>query len=689
MSDEISEEAIKGALKALSWDALAAHLESVNLDDSQIEKLLGLVKRSEALVQKRTAPKQEAKRDKLLESLADFLDQHKRAEAATHVRSYADMFRMIDGCYQGILDELKECDAASFSPEKRVSALLARSNHEYADLLKRGNDAVERGEIHFGQVTLKNAEGKDFNVAAVHSALVDALGSTIGMEAHLNKWFDSEGIVVLPSLPDTIDEDHYAVGTAQVLAISWRNWQRAERRHRYLDGVLREHTQGLGPNLVEMGVSRLIEALPSSELDRYDFIANARLDERFKQHLLDLSSKGDLRSLFVGVEGVASLTPQQTVSVWEMHGATSLSQLLAHDVTSDFEEFAGLRIIEWVRGYAVLQAIAEACRDFDKPESMSIRFSRSDLVARLQRLGLAGPKASLFIDHVTFRRESRDLFDQPLLRLQDGSLVLVGLAAGNCSIPRAVLSTLGMLNINLDGKGSRFESYVIRTLKRLGHEAKGIRCKRAGEEYDYDVAFVWGDYLFLLECKCRSLSGNDPIGAYYFSLGINSVVGQVKRLAEGLRKHPDILVEYMPEAVGKQVVFCVLNSLPYALIGGIDGIHFIDESSLMRFFMLPKFGSRKLDPKSGYGDIEPGTLLASLWRSESPTPEDLIRHLENPIQVVISNGHVEQSPAWNLLGKGTMGALIEYGQVDMTPESMRAALDAGGFRAPANEAQGQ
>lgn len=95
------------------------------------------------------------------------------------------------------------------------------------------------------------------------------------------------------------------------------------------------------------------------------------------------------------------------------------------------------------------------------------------------------------------------MFDQPLIQMQDGSVLLLALACGASSIPIVVLSTLGMLKVSLDSRGRRFESQMIKFLGRQGIKAKNIKCDRGGETFDYDVAFVWGDYLFLLGA-CRT-----------------------------------------------------------------------------------------------------------------------------------------------------------------------------------------
>lgn len=682
MKSKIGEKSINKALAALSWPALRDHISTLELDDAQVDEILELVRINESLVTKRDAPTRVAKRRELLSSLADFLENEYMGWAAADVRSLSSTLDLVDESYQGILTMLAKTDAAAFQPEKRVSALLSRSNREYAEMQLQGKKAIERGELHFGQVTLVDEHGREFNVGAYHTNLVEALGSTIAMEAHVNKWFDDKGIIVLPSLPATTAQDEYSAGTVQYFAVSWRNWQRAEQRHRYLDGKLVKHMENLSPGMRADGLTCLVESTPTGVHELYDYVANIRLDERLKHEFLNMAFNETIKKRVVGIEGQASLLPVDAVSVSELHGGAVLSQLLASPIAEDLDEFAGLRLVEWLRGYAVLQCIVETRRDVELPQSLCLHFTENELVGILQRLGFSEEKARLFIEHTTFKRDSRDMFDHPLLRMQDGSVVIVGLAVENSSFPRLILSALGTLEVNLDGKGKRFERYIINWLQKRGFDAKGFRCKRGDDEYDYDAAFVWGDYAFFLECKSNSLSNNEPVASYRFGRGINSSVEQVKRLAEGLENHPDILEKYMPEAVGKKRVFCVMNALPYSVVGGIEGIYFTDESSFGRFFTQPQFGERNFDRQQGLGAIKPGRVLASLWQGSTPTPEDLLRHLENPVQVRVYMAHTEPSHAFARLAEGTLALVHEYGQTNLTTDSLRSALSEAGFVAP-------
>ena len=88
----------------------------------------------------------------------------------------------------------------------------------------------------------------------------------------------------------------------------------------------------------------------------------------------------------------------------------------------------------------------------------------------------------------------------------------------------------------------------------------------------------------------------------------------------------------------------MINSLPYAICGGIDGIRFTDESLFTRFFERSEMGARSFGLNSGIGDIDPNTAIAFLWDGAKPTPEDLLRQLDTPIQLVMATAHSQLSP---------------------------------------------
>lgn len=693
MTAELSETIVTQALEKLSWTSLEEHLKNIQLTEKEVRKLSGLIQRSESLILKRNNRDQEKRRDKLLKNLANFFDTKGLPADAEFILDFAKRVQEIDGAYKDILAHLAKTDAAKLAPELRVAALLDRSNDEYIDLHVRALEAMkQQGVLDFGKAVLQNEDGKGINTAAVHEQLLATVAATLGMEAHINGWFDANGVLVLPSLPASTVEDRYVVGSVQVLALSWRFWQIAERRHRYLDGLLELRTE-LGQEWVDRGLTCMWVSAPGGDLrEFYDYAANSRLVERLGQHWVSVITNPDYRKAIVVGEGSVKLFPKQVISLEEIHGATALSQLLSGDITADPAEYAGLTLVEWVRGYAVLQNVCQVAFTKQSGDNFTIRYTKPSLVALLQRLGLRGGKAAIFIDHVTFRKASRDLFDQPLIKLQDGTYALLGLAASASSIPVVILSTLGMLEVSLDARGKRFENAVIKFLEKQGIKAKNILCKREEAEYDYDVAFVWGDYLFLLECKSRGLSGGEPTRAYFFSLGIRKAVKQVKRLAAGLQQYPDILTEHFPEAVGKKVVHCIINSLPYAKFDGEDnedddGILFTDEGSFQRFFQQSEIGPRSVDRDKGLGEIDPNSAVAFLWEGQSPTPEDFLRYLKRPIQLVIESSRTELSPVDLPCGEHTHLHHLAFGRKEFSDASYREAATENGYRTGSNPSE--
>lgn len=679
MTIELSEKSVSGALEKLSWQALEDHLESFILAPQDVDKLVGLVRRSEALVLKRLDQKKQKNRDKFLDKLAGYLDSKGYPNQAKLVLAHAVRLNEIGGVYCSIIELLSRSVAANLSPELRVSALLARSNLEYSQLIQQMNKNIEdQGKLDLGKVTMQGADGNEFNPGGVHEALLTTLASTFGMEAHLNQWYDDQGFLVLPALPVPSDQDKITVGSVQLLAVAWGHWQFSERRHRYLDAPL-ERIADLDPAWATVGIKGLWQSRPADDnVEFYCQAANVRLMERFSQALTPILAQPLYKKLVYGTEGHVALFPEKAVSLFEIHAETCLSQLLSADLIHDQSEYAGLTFAEWIRGYSVLQSISSDVLETGGADRLTVRFSDTELVEMLQRLGLQGDKAQSFIKHATYRKASHDLFDQPLIKLQDGGYLLLAIAAATSSIPKVILSTLGMLEVNLDGRGKRFEASMIDLLNRHGIKAKTITCKRDGEEYDYDVAFVWGDYLFLFECKSRNLPTGDPARTYFFSLGIRSVEKQVKRLAEGLKRHPDILSANMPEAVGKRVVHCVVNSLPFAKFTEENDLHFADEGGIARFFKQSEIGPRKLT-QTGLSDIDPKSVIAHLWDGPEPTPEDFLRHLRSPIQLAHVAYHLRANPIQIRVGMEEALQLIEIGQIDKTDDSLREASQQAGY----------
>jgi hypothetical protein len=297
--------------------------------------------------------------------------------------------------------------------------------------------------------------------------------------------------------------------------------------------------------------------------------------------------------------------------------------------------------------------------------------ARTDLVSVLERCGLPTGIANRFLDLVTLKASSKDLFDSPLIQRHDGKLMMFGPALITSNITVVLLSTLASLQEPLSSKGRALERAILGLLLERKLHACGFKVNRNGEEYEYDAVLAWGDYVFVFECKNNSLSNNRPMNAYYFDLGVRSAVRQVKRLVDALQRFPDILAEKMQiDISGKKIIPCVLNSLPYARIGELDGVYCTDASILDRFLSDRHFYLKLPSRVRENVTIMHRVSIASLWEGETPSPEDLLRQLKDPFQLKIVKGHTQLQVGTFPIARDQFVASSELVRTPWTVESM-------------------
>jgi hypothetical protein len=233
------------------------------------------------------------------------------------------------------------------------------------------------------------------------------------------------------------------------------------------------------------------------------------------------------------------------------------------------------------------------------------------------------------------------MFDCPLVRLQNGNILLFAPAVIDVNIPLAVLSNLSNRSEVLSRKGKAFEAHIRDVFRRNNIEVFAFKATRGGQQFQYDAVVVWGNYIFVFECKNRSLSGNDPAQTYYFDLEVHSQAKQAARLANALVQYPDIVEkEIGAEHVGKKVIPCVLHSLPYSRLDPIDGVYFTDASTLTRFLQQEYFRV-KVPHRIGNATLLHRTALKKFWKGDRPTADDLIRELAKPFPLELSMKHLE------------------------------------------------
>ena len=445
-----------------------------------------------------------------------------------------------------------------------------------------------------------------------------------------------------------------------------------EQRCRYFDGEIKVFTGSDLPPWAPEGAEAAIEYDHISKGEFFDYLANDRLSDRLIQTSQEMSLQTNMQTNVSGIAAPLALPPGVFVSAQEAHSGVALSEILGYAIVDDHERPCGLRLVEWIRGYAALQCLAGERYSQHGKSSLYFSVPRETLVALLDRVGLKDGSAETFIDQASLRVSSRDLFDQALIRMKDGSLLLFGPGILNSDPVRLTLSAIGNQSEQLGRKGKAFEGETLRFFERQGFGAKAFKFKRDGEEFEYDVVVPWDDHIFVLECKNRTLSGHNPVAAYYFAMEIASAVKQVTRLADALVAHADIVLERTGiDVANKTILPCVVNSLPYAMKGDQDGVFVTDASSLKRFFQERNFHIvRPHYLKQKHATVLHRTAMKSLWVGDKPTPADLVSYLDDPLQLQLIIGHAKKAAHGFGLGEKTVVAVTDLAHEEMTTASI-------------------
>jgi len=582
------------------------------------------------------------------------------------------LIEQIESGYAEILRTLQATAATKMLPELQSSAALSRAAYAYHELIKEFLLAAKsRKELTPQSLRLSRDDGSTYSPDGVLSGINAITTMTLLLLGHQNKWFDADKYLVLPSLAELTEDEIYKAGLTEQLAASWRYWERTEQRCRYFDGALQVSRKDSLPDWAPSGTETLIEYNDICDAECLDYLANHRLNDRLVQSFQEMLLQTNIQAKAAGLSERLRLPPDGLASAQEAHAGISLSEILGYPIAGDHETPCGLRLVEWIRGYAVLQLLAEQHYERLGRDGLIVKLARTELIATLDRLGITGGSAERFVDLASIQASSRDLFDQPLIRVQDGSLLLFGPGILNADPARLTLSAIGNKGEQLSRKGKAFESEMLKFFQDKGFAAKTIRFRVDGSDYEYDMLVPWGDHLFLFECKNRTLSGHNPVAAYYFSLEMAAAVRQVRRLADGLVQHADLVkTRHGIDVTDKVIVPYVLNSLPYADVDEDKEVYVTDASILKRFFQerhIHIIRPYRIRPDAA---ILHRTQVKSLWSGEKPTPADLVNYLRDPPQLQLAMAHTEANRIGFGLGERTVVAVNDLAYTEITAESI-------------------
>lgn len=609
-----------------------------------------------------------ARRDAALETLAaKVLDRH-GSETGAGINRAVRLIALVERGYRELSDKLDEM-LTNAPPEDWLWAVLDRA----AELVDWSLGEIDRRaaatKIVDGSVfALSDGAGGEFRIDEL-MAMADATTSLcIKTLAARHGWHDRDGAIVLPDRP--ADSAH-APDAVMLTRLSefWELWRRMETGARFLDCELHEDEEE-GELVRTMVPSR-------SALDwrRLAHVAHEQLtveiDSVFKQKIYREEAHLDS----VDIDDPAPLMPAATITATEVYSYYALEVLLCAEPVEDTSQYLGLTLVEWLRGYSVLERIASrAARSEGGTARLLIRLLEHDLVARLVRLGLTADKARRFISNVTFRRGSADVVDDPILKLANGDLMLFGPLICNCEVTRTILSKFARRNIQIGSKGKRFERRFREHLEDWGLQPVHGEIRNGLETYEVDAAIRLDRRVFVLECKSRSSFGVDPASVWKLREWMTQSGAQARRIAVGLQQNPHALAEMLgEECEGIEVIPCVVGSLPLRATGAINSVYFADQMALAMFFAVGEVGVYTTHRVPGLPPIRQTIFANQLWSGSTPSSDDLMRFLENPPTVAMIEAHLRDvEVSERLPGVGVFRTV----EIEIMPGDASRSIDA-------------
>lgn len=633
------------AVKDLSFVALERTLAEARFVDEDLAGLIELMERSGALIFRKQNPEMEARRDGFLRAFTEYVEARLGAAGGDKAKALEDLVRQVEGGYRDIEHGRRTAAISALPVERQIGAVLQRAARDGDDLRQRALLAIgkQREHVMGDRLIALDADGAPFDVDGALSSLVFNLGACLKLLiGHLHP-DHPKGPVRLPALTEASEDEIYMAGTSLVSASSFRRWRRTEERRRFWGGVLMQHRPPNMPDGVAPTIEVIREFRPSNR-ELADWVANERLKEVMLRQFTSALYESAPRVPYAGAAGHAALPPEQYISVAERAGHKALLGLLSPEPFSDPGlKFAGLALVEWLRGYAALSAFANEASEVHKTpeERMLIRFAEGELEKRLCALGLSEDAAATFIAHATLGDRSDDMFDCPLLMTEGGGRLMFVPGLIDAAIARLVMSNLSTLGERFRDKGRSFERQVMRFFREMGFNAFTIDTHVGKEQYQMDVLVPWEKHLFLFECKHEVLSHYDPVAAHNFERTRQEHVAQILRQVEGLRRHPAMSVAAGgPDVAGMTIVPTLLYAFPYAALDPGDGVYVSDFSSLTRFFGDATVNVRVAGSKS--------IPVFRLWAGDRPTPDDLVQQLREPVQVamITSLAEIRRDQLW-------------------------------------------
>ncbi|WP_232631415.1 nuclease-related domain-containing protein [Methylobacterium sp. Leaf118] len=613
---KIDDKNIIKAVRESNWPRLRDLIEQLGGGHDAIARITDVIRRNGTLVIQAADHRREAAREGLIGEFRRFVASFSKADGVQALDQLISQSALIERGYRAIATALASSQVMRLPADIRLTTMLA-SFSDIADRLQRAQqaDILSGRDVAWQHRRIPLPEGEQVYGDGVISGVADL--TLLVMQTDGRDWLDENGDVVVPAVPSSTPINLDDVNELIEFAVGWKLIGRLHDRLRFFDGSIDVAND-------RDNVTRIVSR--PTDIERLDYVANERFHERLQQTFFEMVGQTPLVAQSRGIEQPCPLEPKAFISPQEGHARVMLCEVFCSDITVHSGKPGGLTIMEWLRGYAALQAIVEAGYVPGDARTLLRAFDRDALVGWLRHLGMSEDAGRLFIDRVTYQRGSVDLFDNPIIRRTDESLMINGATALTLDLTRVVLSAIASSGYQQDKKGVAFEKVVRKFFEKHDKTIKRLKFKRDGEEYEIDALLAWGDDVFVIECKNWALSGYNPQRARTFWDRTFEAAHKVKLKATAIKKYPELVKNRTGIDVrGKTMTPIVLHLMPCAMVDAMDGVYVTDWSAVTRFFQEPTLNARLTD----VGD-EISIPLARQWAGDRPTVEEFKRALASP-----------------------------------------------------------
>jgi len=547
------------------------------------------------------------------------------------LRSKWNLLNVSENLFDRLSSFINQCEISKQDEAVQAWSYIKRVESEFKMLYEKITGELSkkpRGHYLSPYIKVEDEDGNVFCIDSASEHLIRYLSITLKLLSHKFGWF-SDDKVIMPDEVGVEDDNIYQAGSIELLARSWIALEDISQRSLIFGGdVYVCKGEHVPEDARAAGVKTSYHyERTESEYELYDAIACERVRRKSLQEFINIISSKEIRNAVTrDPQNVGKIEDGSFFSEEEILACFTLGDTFCVDIMTDSKGYHGLTLAEWVRCYFVLQNIS---RRMVEENSHGI-LVREKIIDALEMAGIDREKCLIFINLVSFSKDSTDLYDCPLIAMRSGAYYISYNSLLHANISNIILSRLSSLDTNTTGKGYKFESEVNELIRKVIGDCKSFKFKRGADEYEYDATFILDGNLFILECKNRSLSWYNPVRSYRNKKFIYDAAQQVKRLRGALLEYPEVVKEqFGVECSDVNIIPVVFNCLPFSWRGSIDEVYVTDYSSFSRLLKGSEI-YKVMSSLNGQENIKSGYKQ---WKGHFLCSEDIIRHFENPIQL--------------------------------------------------------